>query len=402
MSDHDTPIRLLQVIARLNVGGPAIYVTLIGHRLRAKGYDAQIVCGNIDPTEGDMTWYARDHGLEPRLIPELGRSLHPLRDLITIVRLYRLMRQTRPHIVHTNTAKAGFVGRMAAWAARVPVIVHTSHGHVFHGYFGKRKTQLFIWLERLAARCSDQVITITDSLRDDLAEKYRIAPKSQIAVMPYGLDLDPYAQVARRGGSFRAAWSIAPDAPLVGIAGRLVPIKNHALFLEAAARIHTAMPSARFVIIGDGELRADLEARVDALGLREAVVFTGWQRDMPAIYADLDALVISSHNEGTPFTLIEAMAAGCPVVSTDVGGVADLLRAGAWGELTPPGDPDALAGAIVRTLQRPPDMEPIRAAAIEAHGVDRAVRDMEALYRTILANPRRGRRQRRDWAPIDG
>jgi glycosyltransferase involved in cell wall biosynthesis len=383
------PIRILRLIARLNVGGPAIHVTLLTQKLSAPNYESTLVCGTVEPDEGDMAYFAESHGVEPIIIPELGRSLNPVRDLTTIWTVYRLMRRLKPDVVHTHTAKAGFVGRLAAWLASVPVIVHTFHGHVFQGYFSWPQTRFFIFLERLTARLSDTIITLTDGLRRELAEEYHIARKGRITVLPLGLDLEVFAHTPRKSGTFRSAWNIPADVPLVGIVGRLVPVKNHALFLQAAAQVRASLPAACFVIIGDGETRAEVEAQVDALGLREVMTFTGWQRDLAPIYSDLDALVISSLNEGTPVSVIEALAGGCPVVTTAVGGLPDLLDHGALGKLTPPGDANALANAILDTLLNPPDGSEAQRLMLDRYGIDRLVRDLDSLYRGLLAKKKR-------------
>ena len=384
MPSSHRPIRVVNVLARLNVGGPAIHVSLLTQRMAPPDYESFLVTGTVGGAEGDMTWYATERGVTPIIIPTLGRELHPIRDIATLWKLYRLLRQLKPDVVATHTAKAGFVGRVAAWLAGAPVIVHTYHGHVFHGYFSPAKTRLFLLLERFAARLSDAIIALTPGQRDDLVNVYHIAPASKFIVMGYGLDLSAFAAAQRHSGTFRRAWGVAGDAPLITIVGRLAPVKNHALFLQAAVKLREILPAARFAIVGDGELRTELEAQVDALGLRHAVFFTGWQKDVTPVYADSDVLVISSVNEGTPFTVIEAMAAGCPVVSTAVGGVPDFLNYGELGKLVPSGDADALAGALVETVQQPPDAEALRALIVERYGIDRLVRDLDALYRGLL------------------
>jgi glycosyltransferase involved in cell wall biosynthesis len=387
----ERPIRLLRIIARLNVGGPAIHVTLLTQKLGAPDYESILVCGSIEPGEGDMAYYAEAHGVKPVIIPELGRALHPVRDLVTLWKVYRLIRKLKPDVVHTHTAKAGFIGRVAAWAAGVPVIVHTFHGHVFYGYFGPLKTRFFIFLEQLTARMSDMLITLTEGLRHELTQVYHITRRSRVTVLPLGLDLEDFSRTPRRCGEFRAAWDIPPDAPLVGIVGRLVPVKNHALFLEAAVKIRQAKPDARFAIIGDGESRVEIEAQVDRLDLRDSVLFTGWQRDLAPIYSDLDALVISSVNEGTPVSVIEALAGRCPVVATAVGGLPDLLDQGELGELVPNGDAGALAAAVLDTLDNPPDVTPASQLMLDRYGIDRLVKDLDALYRGLLAKKWRGK-----------
>lgn len=379
------PIRILRIIARLNIGGPAIHVTLLTEKLGAPNYDSCLVCGTIEADEGDMLYFAEKHGVHPLIMPELGRSLHPLRDIATVWKLYKLMRELKPDIVHTHTAKAGFVGRLAAWLAGVPVIVHTFHGHVFQGYFSAPMTRFFILLERIAARMSDAVITLTEGLRTELADKYRITRRGRITVLPLGLDLETFSSTLRKHGEFRKAHNIPVDAPLAGIVGRLVPIKNHALFLEAAARVRQDIPNAHFVIVGDGETRPAIEAQIKALGLSDCVTLTGWVRDVAPVYGDLDALVISSLNEGTPVSIIEALAAGCPVVATSVGGLPDLLDHGALGALVPSGDAATLASALTVTLQHPPDGAKAQRLMLDRYGIDRLVQDLDSLYRGLLA-----------------
>ena len=383
------PIRIMYIIARLNIGGPAVHVVLLTERLGPPAFESILVCGRVGPQEGDMAYLATQHGIEPFYIAELGRELSPLRDIVTLLKLWRLMRRTRPDIVHTHTAKAGFVGRWAAWLARVPVRVHTFHGHVFHGYFGPAKTRLFLWLERLTARLTTRLITISPGLRDELANTYHIAPAHKIEVVPLGLDLQAFADTPRHAGNFRRQFDIPPEAPLVGIVGRLAPIKNHELVLQMAARIvqTPALCEARFAIVGDGECRAGIEARVSELGLDKHVLFTGWQTDLRSVYSDMDALVITSHNEGTPDSLIEALAAGAPVVATAVGGVPDLLRDGEYGRLVPPGDPDRLAEAVIAVLgERSADRAGAQQAILANYGIDRLVADLARLYRALLAD----------------
>lgn len=384
------PIRVMRIIARLNVGGPALHVTLLTGRLGPPEFESTLVCGRIGPGEGDMAYLAAERGITPIIIPELGRELSPLRDPVTLFRLWRLMRHLKPDIVHTHTAKAGFVGRWAAWLARVPVRVHTYHGHVFQGYFGPAKTRLFLALERLTARITDRLITISPALRDELAGVYRVAPAQKFAVVPLGLELAPYAAAPRGLGTLRAAHLIPPSAPLIGIVGRIVPIKNHALFLEMAGRVLQAQPDAYFVIVGDGEDRAAIEAQADRLGLRKRVVFTGWMQDLVPVFSDLDLLALSSDNEGTPTAIMQALAAGVPVVATAVGGVPDLLRHGGWGRLVPPGDAGALAEAVLDALRDSAPDPTIRAAALAGYDAGRLAESMAGLYRALLTE--KGRR----------
>ncbi len=392
MSEH-RPIRVMHVIARLNVGGPALQVLLLADRMRPPDFTTTVVSGRVGPHEGDMSYLADVYNITPIYISELGRELSPLRDLITLFKLWRLMRRLRPDVVHTHTAKAGFVGRTAAWLARAPVRVHTFHGHVFHGYFGPHKTAFFLWLERLTARLTDRLVAVSPSLREELSSLYQVAPADKIVIAPEGPDLSRYLATPRHLGEFRRRFNLPADAPLVGIVGRLVPIKNHSLFLQAAQRVRQTLPDAHFVIVGDGELRETLVAQAQSLSLAEAVTFTGFLRDLCPVYSDLDLLVISSDNEGTPVSIIEALAAGVPAVATAVGGVPDLLDGGRLGTLVPPGDAEALAQAILAALaDRSTESDERRQRVAEQFGIDRLVSDLSTLYRELLAGKRSIRR----------
>lgn len=384
LTTTDRPLKVMHVIARLNIGGPAVYVIQLVDRLNASGCQAQIVCGTVGKDEGDMRYLADQKHLPLTVIPSLGREISPISDLATIYHLWRLMRHECPDVVHTHTAKAGFVGRIAAWLARIPVIVHTFHGHVFAGYFGKNKTRVFIQLERLCARLSTRIITLSALLKRELADIYHIAPASQIEIIELGFELDELIQVNRNQSDFRIQQHIPADVPLVGIVGRLVPIKNHDLFLRAAKKILETTPDAHFAIVGDGERRAELEGMAHDLGIAEHVHFAGWITDTGPVYAALNVVVLCSHNEGLPVSLIEAMATGVPVVATAVGGVHDLLEEGRLGAMVPPGDTEALAQAIIKTLHGAESVIAARAAVIERYSIQRSAERTQSLYRTLL------------------
>lgn len=392
MNQTDEPIRIVYIVTHLRMGSPAMHAALLAQRFGPPAYQSWLMCGTHGDTGGDMAFFAEAHGVHPVYIPEMANSINPLSNLLVIWHLYRLLREIRPQVVHTHMAKAGFVGRAAAWLAGVPVIVHTFHGHVFRAHYSPLLVGLFIFLERATARLSDTIITLTQSLRHELVEDFRIARASRMTILPLGLDLDAFAQAPRKTGVFRSQWGIRPDAALIGIVGRLVPVKNHALFLRAAALVKAQLPDAHFVIVGDGELRADLEAQVDILGLREAVVFTGWQRDLVPFYSDLDVLVISSVSEGTPTPIIEALAASVPVVATAVGGVPDMLDHGQLGMLALPDNPESLANTILLALRTPLDGARARQLILNRYGIDRLVRDLDSLYHGLLIKKRRAQR----------
>ena len=335
-------IRVTRVVARLNVGGPAVHILNLMEALDPNRFDNQLIVGLPGPHEGDMSYLAEQKGIELQVIPELGREISPLDDLTALLKLTQLLRRHRPHVVETHTAKAGAIGRLAAYVAGVPGIVHVFHGHVFHSYFGPLKTRAFIAVERALARITNRIITISPAQRHDITEVYRVAPPEKTLVVPLGLDLQPLTRAKETvSGQFRDAHGIPREAPLVGFVGRLASVKNPSLFVEAAHLVLAHMPEIRFVIVGDGELRPDIEEKVDKLGLTERVVFAGWQEAMPPIYADLDVMALTSLNEGTPVTIIEALAAGAAVERPRC--ILPKLRRDADGAIvgvSMPGDPD--------------------------------------------------------------
>lgn len=363
------PIRVAQVITRLNVGGPALLVLVTAERLDPHRFTSVIVHGTPSASEGDIR-ALRSTNCPTRYIPTLQREISPLADLRALLSLIREFRRLRPAIVHTHLAKAGLLGRVAARMTGVPVVVHTFHGTVFEGYFDSLRSSTFLALERWAARRADRLVALSPSQREEMIRR-GIGRLDTVVEIPIGVELDRFRAPAR--GLFRAELGLSHDTPLVGIVGRLAPVKAVDAFLDAAARVARSHPTARFVIVGGGELEADLRRRGGELGLRACLRFLGFRADLPSVFADLDILVLSSRNEGTPVTIVEALATGCAVVATAVGGVPDLLAHGECGVLVPPGDTDALASAIGRLID-----EPQVRARIAAAGRDRAWNSFEA------------------------
>lgn len=387
VSERPEGIRVVRLFSRLNVGGPSIHVILLTAGLRAQGYETRLVVGKESPHEGNMLHLAAERGVVCEAMGGLGREIQPVSDFRALWGLYRLIRAFRPAIVHTHTAKAGLLGRLAARLADVPVVVHTYHGHVLQGYFGPFKTALFRGLEKALGPLTDALVTVSDAVKQDLVEM-GVARGAKIRVIPLGLDLERLAGPLPRG-SLREPAGVPEEAPLVGIVGRLVPIKDVTTFLKGAAIVHKSLCEARFAVVGDGEERTLLEREAADLGLSGIVHFHGWRREMDAVYGDLDAVVNTSRNEGTPVALIEALAAGKPVVATRVGGTPDLLGEGERGRLVPPGDPEALAAAVLETLRSPVAARERalrgRGYVLEHHSVARLVGDMDRLYRELLA-----------------
>ena len=331
---------------------------------------------------------AESKGLKLIFIDSLGREIFLKEDLRALLRLIRVINSEKPDIVHTHTAKAGFLGRVAAKLTGVPIILHTFHGHVFHSYFGFFKTKFFLWLERLLAKFTDVIITVGNEQRKEII-KYKVADPEKIVSIPLGLDLKPFVNSRTDPNQLRRELSLPENTLLVGIVARLVPIKNHACFLEAAQLVLQRYDNVRFLIIGDGELRGTLEKKVQDLGIDSRVIFMGFQHNLVKIYAGLDIVTLSSFNEGLPVALIEAMAASKPVISTDVGGVRDLILDGYNGLLVPSNDPASLAEAIFYLLSNPERREMMgkagREKAYPQFDKKRLVKDIEELYQKLLS-----------------
>jgi glycosyltransferase involved in cell wall biosynthesis len=383
------PIRVLRVIARLNIGGPAIQAISLTALMQDRGYATRLVRGSESADEGTMDDLAQGMGVAPTLVASMRRD-PGLGDLRALAELVRIARRDRPALVHTHAAKGGTLGRVAvmlAFPRRRPVVVHTFHGHSLTGYFSSRTAQLYRRIERFLARRTDVLVAVSEEVRDDLVA-LGVAPFEQFEVVRLGLDLSAFTDDADRQArrtALRTEWGVG-DADVVTLVARLVPIKRVDRFLETAALLRDR-PNTRFVVIGDGELRSELEASEPARALGDRLVWAGFRRDIPDVCFASDVVVLTSDNEGTPVSLIEAQAAGTPVVSTNVGGVRSVVLDGESGLLAD--DPTALAAAVSSLLD-----DPERAAAMAARGrqhvlatfgVERLVDDLDTLYRRLLA-----------------
>jgi glycosyltransferase involved in cell wall biosynthesis len=391
-------MKIVRIIARLNVGGPAIHVVLTTHELERRGHDCTLVVGPVPKTEGSMEYYAAEWGVPFVRVPQLVRPLSPWKDLVALWKVYRILRREKPDVVHTHTAKAGTVGRTAALLAGVPVIVHTFHGNIFDGYFSPAKTRLFLAIERFLARFTDRIIAVSKSQRDELITKYRIAPLEKFQIIRLGIDLG-----ALRDVSCEDTHSLPGDnsRPLViGWVGRFVEVKDPLFFVEVAHALKSSGAHAKFVMVGDGPLRPGAEKRIAELGLQQDITLAGWQRNMADVYAQIDLMTLTSHNEGTPVAMIESMATGRPFVALNVGGMPDLM-AGAPkshdgfdvfenGIIVYPRDAEAFASAVNLLLHDPLLRAQIGHAgtefALERFSKERLVDDLESLYRK-LAHP---------------
>jgi glycosyltransferase involved in cell wall biosynthesis len=390
----EEPLKICRVIARLNVGGPAVHLTQLTAGLHTRfpqRFEQRLVAGLESPGEASMVPLARERGVEPIVIPHLGREIDPSDDASALLALYRLFRAWRPTIVETHTAKAGTLGRVAALAARVPIRVHVFHGHVLRGYFGPAKTRAFLELERALARITTRIVALGESQRTELLS-LGIGEPGKVVAIPLGFELRPFLEATRR--SLRQVLGLTAGARLVGILGRLAPIKRHDVFLRAARLIADGEPDAHFVVIGDGETRGEVERLAAELRITERLHLLGWRAHaaLPSLLADLDLLVNTSDNEGMPTSLIEAMAAGVPVVATRVGGTVSLIVDGVTGRLVTPGEPGELAGAALTLLRdgamRVSMADAARAAVHPRYDASTLIETMNGFYTSLVEGNR--------------
>ena len=420
----DRPVRVARIIARLNVGGPARHVVWLTAALNDENFRSDLITGVVPDGEQDMSGFAAKHGVEPLILPAMSREIS-VADLVVIWHLFRAFRRMRPDIVHTHTAKAGTVGRAAGflyrWLTLGSIIgrprqcrfVHTFHGHIFHSYYGPLKTAIFVRIERLLARMTDRILVLSEQQLDEIHRTFGIGRREQFRIVPLGLDLDA-VRAPRNGASLRSRLGLEPEAFVVGIIGRLTAIKNHSMFVDAADLLpdHIDGRPLRLAIFGEGSERAAIERLIRVRGLDARVLLAG-QHEAAEIYSAIDLAALTSLNEGTPLTIIEALANGVPTVSTAVGGVVDVLgavarvveRAGVRYEVRERGvtvatkDVDSFAAAIRDLAASRDDIRRLGndgAMYVESgYSKDRLVTDIIALYRELTQSPIPSSGQRR-------
>jgi glycosyltransferase involved in cell wall biosynthesis len=395
MSDRPegSPLRVVRVIARLNMGGPALHVTYLAQGLAERGYETTLVAGDVGRGEESMAFVADRAGVEVVRLPGLSRDLSPLRDAVAAWRVARIIRRVRPDVVHTHTAKAGAIGRVAAVLAgrpgRRPVVVHTFHGHVLRGYFGRAGTLLFRAIETVLARATDRLVAVSPEVRDELVGLH-VAPARKFSVVRLGIELEPRVRFEGDADEARRRHGIGAGKFVVGWFGRMTAVKRTDDLLTMLAGVRERGVDALLLFVGDGDDRDRLEQRAHDLGLARSCLFVGYQEDVAPWYAICDAVVLTSASEGTPVTIIEALAAGKPVVATRVGGVPDVVDEGETGFLVRPRDTHALAERL-EILARDPERRAAMGAAgrermLGRYAVDRLVDDVDVLYRELLAS----------------
>jgi glycosyltransferase involved in cell wall biosynthesis len=387
-------VKVLRLIARLNVGGPTLHVAYLTRGLAPLGYETTLATGRVGPNEGSMDYVADETGVQPLFIGSLQRNVSVVADVAALVRLVALIRSLRPDVLHTHTAKAGALGRAAAMLAgraRPGVVVHTYHGHVLTGYFPALTSRVFLRVERFLARSTSALVAVSPEVRDDLV-RLGVAPISKFVVVRLGLDLERrVAAPADARRQVREELGVADDQFLVTWLGRMTAIKRVDDLLVAFADLRGRGVDAVLALVGDGPNRETLARLAEELGVADAVRFTGFRRDVGSVYRASDVVALSSANEGTPVSLIEALAAGCAVVTTDVGGAVDVVDRGRAGLLVPAGDTTAFA-ARLEELARDPELRRELGAAGREHvfarySVERLVGDIDRLYRSLLGAP---------------
>lgn len=390
--------RVLRIINRLNLGGPTFNAAYLSKYL-APEFETLLVSGMKDEAEESSEFIVKNLDLHPVYMPEMYRELNPFRDYKSYYKLRKIIDEFKPDIVHTHAAKAGAVGRLAAFHSGVPVILHTFHGHVFHSYFSPAKTRLFLEIERYLAKRTTKIITLSQIQKNELVDEFKIAPASKFEIVPLGFDLRKFEEnQPEKRAHFRTQYNISDDEIAIGIVGRLVPIKNHELFLRALKKVSlNTSQRIRAFIIGDGEERSNIEQIAVSLDLKfnntnprekNILTFTSWIKDIDVSNAGMDIIALTSNNEGTPVSLIEAQASGKPIVSTNVGGIEDIVLKDETAFLSAVGNVDAFAQNLLKIVEN----DTLR-IQMSAKGSDlvrskfsytRLCKDMGLLYNSLL------------------
>ncbi len=355
-------IRVLRVLNRTNLGGPVYNATFLSAFLD-DNFETLLISGMPNDDELEYNDFVSKYHINYKQIKHLEREISITKDFKAFKEIKKIVKEFKPHIIHTHAAKAGLVGRLVAIYCRTPIILHTFHGHVFHNYFGKLKTTFYILLERFLAKWSTGIVTISLLQKNDLVNIYKIAPEHKTFLIPLGLDLDPfYTDQETKRRLFREKFFIQKDEIVIGIIGRLVPIKNHALFINGINEVlQKTKKKIRILIIGDGDERQNIIDHLTQLKIaynyfpesKEPTLctLTSWLTQMDEVYAGLDIIALTSLNEGTPVSLIEAQAACKPIVTTNVGGVSDIVLENNTAFITPTEDVQAFANAILQLTE---------------------------------------------------
>ena len=393
--------KVLRIINRFNLGGPTYNAAYLTKYMEPE-YETLLVGGEKDESEGSSECILEQLGINYVVVPEMKRSINYQNDKLAYQKVKQIIQEFKPDIVHTHASKAGTIGRLAAAKCGVPVIVHTFHGHVFHSYFGKAKTLFYKSIERYLAKKSTRIIAISEKQKQELTEIHKICRKDKMSVVRLGFDLKRFNEnKEEKRNAFRDQYQIQPDEIAVGIIGRLVPIKNHSMFLRIIKEVlNKTDKKVRAFIIGDGESKEDLTAYCDELSIDYSewnkqpkvapLTFTSWIKDIDRANAGLDIVVLTSLNEGTPVSLIEAQASGTPVVSTNVGGVENIIINNETGLICELGDEQTFIKQLLSLVENNELRENMSKKgwtfAMENFHYTRLVKDMKILYAELLNN----------------
>ena len=391
--------RVLRIINRLNLGGPTFNAALLTKHL-APEFETRLVAGTKMDSEESSEFICEEMGIDFIKIPEMSREINFSRDRTAYKKIKNLIADFKPDIVHTHAAKAGTLGRLAAHQLKVPVIVHTFHGHVFHSYFNPVKTQIFLGIERYLAKRSSAIIAISEFQKEELSGRFRICPPGKIKVIPLGFDLNRFWEnMDAKRRSFREQYFLEDDEIAIGIIGRLVPVKNHGMFIKVMKEIFDkTTKKVRAFIIGDGEELQALFTQCKELNIdytyfpshqrKAALTFTSWMKDADRAMAGLDIVALTSLNEGTPVSLIEAQAAQKPIVSTNVGGIENVVLKNETAFLSESNDIGGFSNHLLTLVEdenyRNKMIQKSRQNVENKFHYTRLVTDMKSLYNQLL------------------
>lgn len=392
--------KILRIHNRLIIGGPSLNVTLLSTNLMPE-FETKLIVGKKDPHEKDAGYITERLGITQVEIAEMRRSILPINDIRAYFRIKKIIKEYNPDVVHTHASKSGAIGRLAASACNVKLIVHTFHGHVFHSYFSKAVSSLIVLFERYLATKTNAIIAISDLQKKELVEVYKIAPSKKIFTIPLGFSLEKYSKnQSKKRVLFREKYGFDTNEIIIGIIGRVVPIKNHKMFVEVASIIKKKHGAGiRFAVIGDGESVSLIEKKSLDMGLSYSyfvtnpkcttdIVVTSWETEIDQVLGGLDIVVLTSYNEGTPVSLIEAQAAFKPVVSTDVGGVRDVITHGENGFITAIDDVESFASYLSILIENK-DLRNVMGnkgynSVINRYSKQRLIDDVKKLYLDFL------------------
>ncbi|MBL57378.1 MAG: hypothetical protein CMP61_09330 [Flavobacteriales bacterium] len=391
--------KVLRIINRFNLGGPtynAAYLT----KYLPEEYETLLIGGDKEDSEDSSQHILDELGIKPLIIPEMRRAIRFGNDYAAYKKIKQIIEEFKPDIVHTHASKAGTLGRMAAFSCKVPAVVHTFHGHVFHSYFSKAKTSVFKRIEKKLAEKSTAIVAISELQKKELGEIHKITSSDKIDVIPLGFDLDRFqTDLDQKRIQFREQYQVSDDEIAIGIIGRLVPIKNHTLFLKALKKVlNSTKRNVRAFIVGDGESKEDIIALTETLGIeysqsniefrKTPLTFTSWIRNIDVVNAGMDIIALSSLNEGTPVSLIEAQACNNPVVSTNVGGIENIVVNGKTGLLSQINDIDGYAQNLLELIENDAKRQEMKQNGWNhvknSFSYRRLVKDIDSLYKKLL------------------